>query len=455
MTPNPFDPAAAEENEEVGTGLEKQRSLVKTSFRLWGGVGHVFIALIVLTVGAWGFAAPLASGIVTSGYVTVDTNRKMLRHLEGGVVKTLHVRDGSRVEAGETLITLDETVLKSRRDILKTRLLETQVQIARLSAEIEDRDAITLSDEVIDAHSQMAVDRLLVQERRVFEARRLSRKGERDILMERAEQVGQEIIGLEAELASDMDRKEIAGQEHEVVDGLQKKGLVSVARVLTLQRELADIRGNIGRLTASIARSKRSVGEINLQIVQAEKDFQEIVLSELSEANTELKQVKDELAAAENVLQRTTVPSPESGTVVNMAVHAKGAVIRPGDVIMEIVPDRDELLIEVRINPADIDNLTLDSEADVRFTAFKERTTPKLIGLVSYVSADTMMDDRTGQPYYRARIAVSGEEIERLGTDKLAPGMPADVMISTGSRTAVQYLTQPIVDSMNKAWREH
>ena len=454
VTPNMVGTNQENPNSPMATQQEAKIGLLKTSFFAWGTLGHIFIAMIVVIIVWWGLIAPLASAVVTSGFVTVDTNRKSVSHLEGGVVKALYVRNGSHVNAGDPLISLDETQIKARYQILGARKDETIARIARLETEIEDLDSISFPEELTLNLDKAGVKKLINRESKVFKARRLAREGERDILSERLEQTSQEIEGLKAELAAESERKEIATLEHENLSKLYEDGLVNLSLVLDLKRELAQLQGNIGRLTASIASSNRLKSEIKLQIVQGQKEFNQTILGELTEAYAELKQTDEELTAAKNILDRIVINSPVSGTVVNLSVHSKGAVVRPGDMLLEVVPDRDDLLIEVRVEPQDIDNIRLKDNADVRFTAFKQRTTPLLTGIVTYVSPDRNVDDRTGSSYYSARIAVGKTELDKLGDDRLAPGMPADVMIETGSRTAVQYLAQPIIDSMNRAWRE-
>ena len=425
------------------------------SFKPWIITGIAGILLVIGTLGSWGFVAPITSAIIALGQVTVDTNRKQVAHLEGGVVDQLLVRDGSQVEAGQTLIKLDATRARARIEILRAGIDQNLAQLTRLKAELSGASTVDYPDELLARKETPSVQELLEGQTMTFEARRLTNQGQVDILERRVEQLQQEVIGLEAQLDSEKRRKVIIDQEVKSLDSLFKNGHVSQQRMLALHREAVQMEGNIGAIEANIARSMQSIGETKLQIIQGEKEFRQEVLNDIGTARSALADLREQYSAAFDVLQRIEIIAPVSGTVVGLTTHSVGAVVRPSDTILEIVPDQDALLIEVQIQPQDVDNVGLDQESHIRFTAFKQRTTPLLIGQVSYVSPDIVQDPKTGLAHYVARISVEKNELERLGEARLYPGMPAEVMITTGSRTAIQYLVQPIVESMNRAWREN
>ncbi|MEM8794113.1 MAG: HlyD family type I secretion periplasmic adaptor subunit [Pseudomonadota bacterium] len=445
------DPAQTQQRQKDPKG-----PAVPNDYSRWVKTGVLCILLVLGTLGGFGIAAPIASAVIAAGNVTVDTNRKNVAHLEGGVVAALHVRNGSHVDAGDVLIELNETRARARISILQAGIDTNVARYTRLAAEAAKLETLEFPSELTDRAEEKAVTEVIKSETEVFEARRLTIIGQTDILERRVEQLNQQVVGLEAQLEAEQRRKEIIDQEIETLEPLFEKGLISLQRILALRREAVQMEGSIGSIFAEIARSKQAVGETRLQIIQTEKQFQEEVLSELIQTQAQLKDLREQYSAGMDVLERSDMIAPVSGTVVNLDVHSQGAVVRPGATVLEIVPDQDELLIEVQVQPQDVDNVTIHQAATIRMSAFPQRTTPLLHGSVSYVSPDTMLDERTGSTFFNARISVPREELERLGEDKqVNPGMPAEVMIKTGSRTAVDYLLEPIVESMNRAWREN
>lgn len=449
---NPAKPLPSIENAAAN---EPDRLQLQSNFRPWIATGAVSVFLVLGTLSVWAVSAPIASAVIASGQVTVDTNRKQVAHLEGGVVERLLVRNGDRVDAGAPLIRLDETRARARLQILRGGMDENVARLSRLKAEASKAAEIAFPDDLLARGLETGVAGLIAGEKEIFEARRLAVSGEIDIFNRRIEQLRQEIVGLSAQLDAERRRKAIIDEEVASLEPLLKKGLVGIQRVLALRREAVQMEGSIGAIGANIARSEQAMGETRLQILQREKEVRQEVLGQMAEAQSALGDLREQYAAAEDVLYRIEMTAPVSGTVVGMTVHSKGAVVKPGETVLEIVPDRDALVIEAQIEPQNVDDVAFGQEATVRIAAFKQRTTPLLHGRVAYVSADTLTDGRTGAAYYIARVAVGTDEIERLGSERLTPGMPAEVMIATGSRTAADYLIQPIVESMNKAWREN
>jgi HlyD family secretion protein len=273
-------------------------------------------------------------------------------------------------------------------------------------------------------------------------------------LEQRIAQLGDETKGLTAQRESKQRQMEFIKEELDGLRQLMALGQTTKPRILQLERSAADLLGQEGELLSSIARTQKTVGETKLQIIQRQQDFQKSVTEELEAVQSRLRDLQERAVTARDVLKRINITAPVGGTVVNMAAHSVGAVIKPGETVLEIVPGKDNLIVEVSIRPQDIDIVTLEQDAAIRLLAFKQRTTPLLHGKVIYVSADSLENPTTRQQYYVARIAVPDEEIARLGTLKVQPGMQVEVMIQTGDRTAFQYLIQPMVDSVNKAWRE-
>ena len=419
----------------------------------------IFLGLGVILVGffgfgAWAAVASIASGVVAPGTVTVDSNRKKVQHLEGGVVRDLLVRDGDVVKAGDILIRLDEIRPQATLAILQTRYDSALASQARLLAEQQDLEKILFPEQLLIRSSEAKVAEILAGQTRLFEARRNSLAGETEILENRITQLQNDVRGIEAQQRAKERQISLVKEELESIKGLLDKGYTDRPRYLALQREAARLEGERGELISEIARTNTKIGETQLEIIQLRKSFREQVVTDLRAIGADVADLEERIGAARHTLEHIEVRAPVDGVVVGMEVHTVGGVIRAGDTILEVVPVNDELIIEVRVQPQDIDNITIGMQAGVQFTAFKQRTTPRLQGQVTYLSADRFVDDRTGEAYYSAHIRVSEEEVKRLGDHRLQPGMPAEIMIKTGERTAFQYLLQPFVDSLEKAWRE-
>jgi HlyD family secretion protein len=293
-----------------------------------------------------------------------------------------------------------------------------------------------------------------VSEASLFNARYTARQSQKDLLQSRVGQLTEEITGFEAQVVSKTKQVELITGELAGVQELYDKHLVPLPRLTALQREAARIDGERGQLTSSIAETKSKIGEAQLQIVRLDQDFRTDVVKDLGEAQGKEAELVERSVAARDLLDRIEIRAPTSGVTHQLAVHTIGGVIRAGDTIMEIVPDTDDLQIEARLQPNDIDQVHRGQTAFVRFTAFNQRTTPQLTGTVDYVSADISKDQQTNASFFTVRIVLSEDERRRLAGQQLVPGMPADVFMQTGSRTMMSYIFKPIVDQMRRAFVE-
>lgn len=415
------------------------------------------VLVVCLTFGGffgWATFAELSSAVIASGTVMVDSNRKAIQHVEGGIVKDILVRNGDMVRGGTLLLRLDETRAKASLAILQSKLDQALAAEARLLAERKQAEAIAFPAALLERQDAPQLGDILRDQESLFQARLATLAGETDIYEQRIAQVGEQIAGFRAQQESKGRQIELIGEELKGLKTLLAKGFAEKPKVLALEREAARLGGERGEMIAEIAAAKTSISEAKLQILQLEKDFQERVEQELREVRAEIFDVSERVAAATFVLDHLEVRAPEDGIVVGLQVYAAGQVVKAGETFLELVPVNDQLIVEAKVQPFDIDNLVPGQEADVLFTAFPQRTTPRLAGSVIYVSADRFEDERNGEAFYLARISVSEEEAARLGERKLHPGMPADVMIKTGERTALDYLIQPLRDSVMRAWRE-
>lgn len=421
--------------------------------------GTVIAGLAVVSLAFGGFCgwaayAELSSAVIASGIVMVDSSRKAIQHVEGGIVKEILVRNGDAVAAEALLLRLDETRARASFAIVQSKLDQALAAEARLLAERGALPTITQPAEFAGREDDATLQEILQGQESQFQARRETLLGETGIYEQRIAQIDEQITGFRAQQESKVRQIALIEEELAGLKTLLAKGFAEKPKVLALEREAARLGGERGELIAEIAAAKTSISEARLQILQLKKDFRAQVEQELREVRAEALDLQERVAAAAFVLDHLEVRAPEAGIAVGLQVHAPGQVVKPGQTILEMVPVDDQLVVEARVRPVDIDNLAIGLEADVQFTAFPQRTTPRLLGTVVYVSADRFEDERNGEAYYLARVSVSEAEAARLGERKLHPGMPADVMIKTGERTALDYLVQPLRDSILRAWRE-
>lgn len=417
-------------------------------------LGVVAILVAFGGFGTWAAIAPLSSAAIALGVVTVDSNHKKVQHLEGGIIKALLVRDGDTVAAGDVLIQLDETRPRASLAILQIKYDAARAIEARLLAEQDAAPQIEFASDLLKRRGEENVAEILSGQEALFEARRNALDGERTILESRIAQIKNDIVGIRAQQKAKEDQIELVEDEARSLRKLLKKGYVGKPRYLALEREIARLEGERGEHISEIAHANTKIGETKLQIIQLRRELQEKVAEELRSNRAEILDLEERIGAAQHVLDHIEIRAPVSGSVVGMAVHTIGGVIKAGETVLDIVPADDRLIIEARVQPQDIDNVQVGQQANIRFTAFKRRNTPSLIGHVSYVSADRIVDSRSGEVYYMAWLGVSDSEMARLGDKRLQPGMPAEVMIKTGEGTAIEYLAQPFLDSMERAWRE-
>ena len=419
-------------------------------------IGFVIIGFLVFGIGGWAATIPLEGAVVAQGTLVVDSNVKKVQHLSGGIVKEIRVKEGEHVKAGDILVRLDETQTKASNSVVTTNLDELIAQQARLEAERDDRDHIdfpaTLTAKAQDPTSNAA--RTMIAEQKLFELRREARDGKKAQLKERIAQLKKEIQGYTGQTTAkereiDLINKELAG-----VRELREKNLVPLTRLTALERDAARIEGERNQLIATTAQSGGKVTETELQIIQVDQDLRSEVAKDLAETRAKVSEFVERKVATDDQLKRTDIRAPQNGIVQQLTVHTVGGVIAAGDSIMLIVPDSDTLMVEVKIAPQDIDQLYMGQFATLRFTAFNMRTTPEIKGTVNFISADITQDQRTGVSYYVARITLSPSEVERLGDVKLIPGMPVIAFIKTSERTMLSYLTKPLMDQVDRAFKE-
>jgi membrane fusion protein, type I secretion system len=416
--------------------------------------GSVLVGILAFGLGGWASTAEISGALIVPGDIVVDSNIKKVQHPTGGVVGKLFVHDGDHVKAGQILIQLDETVTQANLAIVTKGLTELYARKARLAAERDGDDSVAAPKEFAGHLDDPNVAEALASERRLFELRREDRAGQKKQLQERITQLQQEIVGITAQL--DAKDKEVAliDQELKGVRDLYAKNLVQLNRLTSLERDEAQLEGSRGQLIAQAAEAKGKIAETQLQIIQVDADLASDVAKELRDIDSKIGEYVERKITAEDQLRRTDIRAPQDGIVFQLTANTVGGVITAGDPIMMIVPEDDKLQVEVKVDPKDIDDVQFDQSVVLRFTSFNVRTTPEINGKVVRIGADTTTDQRTGRTYYSVRIAMTGDELKRLGDVKLTPGMPVEAYIQTGERTMLSYLIKPLHDQLMRSFRE-
>lgn len=406
--------------------------------------------------GLWAGCAPLQSAAVAPGSIVLDSNKKVIQHLEGGIISEIFVKDGDFVQANQPLIRLDETGAKARFDILVSQVRTLRANEIRLIAEREGREVVNFEDPWLKDKNNPEVNTILTTQTQLFESRMKAVAGQVEVLQQRIKQSGDEISGLEAQVAAAKSQIAYLNDEIKTVKSLVDKGQALRPRLLALQRQASELLGRQGELQAMISRAKQNITQSEVEILNAENQHRNEVEKELRDVQAQLADFSERLKAAEDVKNRLDIVAPQSGIISNLVYHTKGGVIQPGSAVMEIVPKDDKLIVEARVALNDIDVVHADLPARVRLSAFKSRRVPVLDGKVINVSADRIVDKNTGAAYYLARVEIDQDEIDNHLSEKveLYPGMPAEVLIVTGTRTMLNYLFAPIGDSMFHAFRE-
>jgi HlyD family type I secretion membrane fusion protein len=416
--------------------------------------GALLLGVFFAGFGGWAALAPLSSATVAEGVIRVETHRKTVQHLEGGIVREILVNEGDKVTAGQVLMRLDKTQSSTTVSVLQDQQDALLALQARLEAERDGLNAIEFPAELLGRQSDPKVATVIDGQKKIFESRRQSLQAQLGILSQRVDQLGSEIAGHKAQLASANEQIQLTQEEIATVTDLLNRGLERKPRLLALQRQQSYLEGSRGEQLGAIAKAQQEIGEAKLQSADLlDKRSSEIAL-ELRDTQSRLLEARQKLGAAVDVDNRMEVVAPVSGRVVDLKVHTLGGVVRPGDALLDIVPQSDELVVEARVRPVDIDAVHAGLPAQVALTAYKQRTTPRLDGRLVTVSADALTDETRHLSYYSAEIHIDSSELAKLSGVQLYPGMPAEVMIVTGERTLLQYFIQPVLDSFHRAFRE-
>jgi HlyD family type I secretion membrane fusion protein len=428
---------------------------VSTNSRRAMLLGFGLIGACVFGFGIWGTTAPIASAVVANGQVVVASKRKQIQHPVGGVVRILNVEDGAAVKQGAILLQLDDADAADRYTRTRDAFYLALATEARLQAETADLHSPKFEGDLAEAAARYpSVKSILEGQRRLFKARRLELRGQLSILEAQHRQLKSELDGVAAERRAADEQIAMTKGELAVVEDLFVKGYTTRTRVFSLRREIAQLGGASGRGGAWIARTRTAMIESELKLEQAKHQLQTQIAGELHEFQAKIPNLREQFRAADQAFERMTIRAPVDGTVMASRATTLGSVVRAGETILEIVPDADRLMIEVQLSPIDVDSVGVGLHTEIHLTGLNARDSVPLQGQITHVSADAMQDTRTNAAYFVAHVDVPDSELKRMGATLMQPGMPASVMIKTGERTALAYLTQPLTDTIAKAWRE-
>jgi len=391
----------------------------------------------------WASIAPLDSAAIAPGFVTVDSNRKAVQHLEGGIVRTIHVKEGDVVEAGTVLVELEDTQAQATLSLLKGRRIEALALTARLQAERNWSAQIEFPQELDNTQAK-------ANQQRIFETRTVALKSQIAIIDQSVTQYEKEIEGIQAQRRAERTQLALTREELRDKETLARKRLAKKSQILDLKRRVAELEGGLGENSARIARTRQSIAEAKLRIVELKSNATAEAAAQLRESMTELRDLEERLGAAKDVVDRTIIYASRNGIVVNLDQHTIGGIVSPGATLMEIVPSGDRLVIEASVSPSDIDVVQIGKPVMVRLTAYSQRSTKPLEGEVIALSADGIKDERSGETFYKARVALNKHD----DAITLKPGMQAEVLIITGERTLLDYLMSPVGQSFSRAMTE-
>lgn len=425
--------------------------------RIFRRIGIFIIVTVFGVFGIWAALAPLSSAALAPGVIKVESYRKTIQHLEGGIVKSIDIHNGQAVTKNQTLITLDDTQPKSQLQVLLGQYYISQAREARLIAQQKNEKTINFPKSLTESNDSRVLEAITMQKHN-FKVRQTATEGENTLYTRQIEQLRARAKGLASQKWS--QSKLVNSYQSELLDfqELLKDGYAEKQRVREFERNLAQSKGTLAELASSIAETNLQISEIELQMLQLNKEFQREVATELSEVQSQLFDLREQIQQLSDTVARTIIKAPVSGMVMDITVHTIGAVIAPGGKLLDIVPQGEKLVIEARVSPMDIDRVMIGQAAEIRLSVFKARDTPKLEGTVLSLSADRLTDENieNSEPYYLARLEITEQGIKELieANLDLKPGMPAEVLILTGDRTMIEYLFDPLSDTIAYSFTE-
>ncbi len=435
--------------------MSKQVDVSVASWKRPALIGYAVIALTFGVMGSWSAMARLDRAVVAPGTVTIESSRKTIQHLEGGLVNDIRVKEGQQVKEGDVLLRLAPLQAKANADLVRNQLEAAIVLDARLSAELNKRAEITLPPEIEKRVSVSPELAKVVEDQQIqFRERRASLNGQEGLYQSKITQLATEKEGIAVEKMS--VEKQVAFINEELVGlrELREKNLIPISRALAMERERTRLEGIIGRSVADTAKADNGISEARLQISQLRQKFQEEVSAQLLETRQKINDLREKASVANDILSRQDILAPKSGTIQNLKVFTLGQVVRPGEPMMEIVPDDEKLVIHAQLPTTEIEHVREGMTAEIRFPAFHSRRIPVILGSLDRVSKDRLVDEASKQPYFLGIVSLDKVQVPEEYRGKVMAGMPAEIIIPTGERTAFSYMISPLTDSLRRSFRE-
>lgn len=417
-------------------------------------LGAAVTAMLIVGGGLWLGLTRIAGAVIAPATVVVESNIKKVQHLTGGTIGGIFAQDGDHVRAGDVVARLDDTLTRANLQIISEDLDRATVRLARLEAERQGLPEMQLPSSLQARMGDPELAALVRGERTLFESRATALTGQKAQLQSRSKQLERQIDGLKAQQAAEDQSVVLLDGDLGDVQALFTKKLVSKERLSNIRLDATRAHGESGRLAAAVAEAQAKVSETELQILQLDEQRRSEVTSELRETEAKETELSERKVVAQDELTKTNIRAPQSGTVQESAIHTIGGVIAPGEVIMMIVPDTDNLVVDALIPPSRIDDVRPGQHVSIRFPAFDAGTTPACQGSVKRISADLIKDQQKQLSYFSARINVENKAACLTDAKVLKPGMPAEVHISTDERSVWSYLLKPLTDQMSRAFRQ-
>jgi HlyD family secretion protein len=425
-----------------------------TDWRRPATFGFVVIFLAFGVLGGWAALTQIDGAVVAQGFVAIESNSKPVQHLEGGIIERVFVKEGDRVEEGQIVIRLSDIQARATLDTYHNQLIAARVVEARLLAERDEQPSIVLPDDIKAQSDDPLVRKAIMDQEVQFEDRRRALLGQVDILESRVKGLNTEIDGLVIEEKSLTKQVSYINDELVGLRQLLESKLVPLARVLQMERERTRLEGAIGRAVADQAHSRNSIGEARMQIQELKHKFQEETAAAITDIRQKVSDLSEKQRISQDVLSRIDIKAPTSGTIQDLKAYGLGQVIRGGEALMQIVPASEDLIIRAHFATSDISPVHTGQRAEVRFPAFHSRAIPIIMGHMASVSRDRLIDEGTRQPYFLGVVSVAKTDVPEELKSRLRAGMPAEVIVSSGSRTVLSYLVSPLTEAWRKSLRE-
>jgi len=425
--------------------------------RRWAVAGIVTVIVASMVVTAWAVWAPLHGAVLGQGMLKVESYRQTVQHQEGGLVKEIRVRNGSQVKKGDVLIALEDLRIDASVDILAQQLYSEMAKNVRLSAEREMRAELSFPEELLRQRRVPVIDETMAKEKNIFAQRRASLQHQLGIIGEQIAEAERESKATLEQVEADEKAIKLMAEELGANDDLLKKGFISNTRMLALRRSLNDYEARLGEHRADHSRARQKKNDLRLRSETLRSEYRDNAARELKDSTDRLNEYRQRAVPLRDMSIRQNVTAPADGVVVDLKVHTIGATVAPREPLMDIVPDNQHLIVEAKLPQESISELRTGMPAEVRLTAFKQRVTPMVKGTLTYLSADVLSEPAPGGGaafHYLCQITLDPASVKEAGISQMQPGMPADVYIQTRARSALQYLLDPVMDSLNRSFRE-